>query len=128
MDEVLKELDNRGIKTCIVSGSAQQKIDRIIKQFDIPIPKELRFGRYALGRWHPKLKPDPQPFLNAAEKMGVKPEDVIALGNLDIDIIGAKNAGIKSAACTWGAEQITSLLTTEPDYIFERPEDLLKKI
>lgn len=128
MDEVLKELDNRGIKTCIVSGSAAQKIDRIVKHFNIPIPKELRFGRYALGRWHPKLKPDPQPFFHAIEMMGVKPEDVIALGNLDIDIIGAKNAGIKSAACTWGAEHITSLLASQPDYIFERPKDLLKKL
>lgn len=128
MDKVLKELEARGVKICIVSGSAKQKMDRIIKYFNLPIPKELRFGRYALGRWQPKLKPDPQPFLNAIEKMGVKPGDVIALGNQDIDIQGANRAGIKSAACTWGAEHITSLLTSHPDYIFERPEDLLKKL
>ena len=128
MDKVLKELEARGVKICIVSGSAKQKIDRIIKYFNLPIPKELRFGRYALGRWQPKLKPDPQPFLNAIEKMGVKPGEVIALGNQDIDIQGANRAGIKSAACTWGAEHITSLLTSHPDYIFERPEDLLRKI
>ena len=128
MDKVLKELEARGVKICIVSGSAKQKMDRIIKYFNLPIPKELRFGRYALGRWQPKLKPDPQPFLNAIEKMGVKPGNVIALGNQDIDIQGANRAGIKSAACTWGAEHITSLLTSHPDYIFERPEDLLKKL
>ena len=128
MDKVLKELEARGVKICIVSGSAKQKIDRIIKYFNLPIPKELRFGRYALGRWQPKLKPDPQPFLNAIEKMGVKPGEVIALGNQDIDIQGANRAGINSAACTWGAEHITSLLASHPDYIFERPEDLLKKL
>lgn len=128
MDKVLKELEARGVMICVVSGSAKQKIDRIIKYFNLPIPKELRFGRYALGRWQPKLKPDPQPFLNAIEKMGVKPGEVIALGNQDIDIQGANRAGIKSAACTWGAEHITSLLTSHPDYIFERPEDLLKKL
>ena len=128
MDKVLKELEARGVKICIVSGSAKQKMDRIIKYFNLPIPKELRFGRYALGRWQPKLKPDPQPFLNAIEKMGVKPGEVIALGNQDIDIQGANRAGIKSAACTWGAEHITSLITSHPDYIFERPEDLLKKL
>lgn len=128
MDKVLKELEARGVKICIVSGSAKQKMDRIIKYFNLPIPKELRFGRYALGRWQPKLKPDPQPFLNAIEKMGVKPGNVIALGNQDIDIQGANRAGIKSAACTWGAEHITSLITSHPDYIFERPEDLLKKL
>ena len=72
-DKVLKELEVRGIKTCIVSRSAKQKMDRIIKYFNLPIPKELRFGRYALGRWQPKLKPAPQPFLNGIEKMRVQP-------------------------------------------------------
>lgn len=75
-----------------------------------------------------KTKTDPQPFLNAIEKMGVKLGEVIALGNQYIDIQGTKRADIKSVACTWEAEHITSLLTSHPDYIFERPEDLLRKI
>ena len=128
MDELLKTLTSRGIKCCIVSGSAQQKIDRVVKQFGIPIPKELRFGRYALGRsWKPTIKPSPEPFLNAVEKMGVEPNEVIALGNLDIDIWGAQNAGIKSAACLWGAEpDKETLLKSNPDYVLETPGDLLK--
>jgi putative hydrolase of the HAD superfamily len=45
-----------------------------------------------------RLKPDPRPFLDFADKMGHKPEDILFVGNsYKYDIIGAKKAGMQCA-------------------------------
>jgi putative hydrolase of the HAD superfamily len=44
------------------------------------------------------LKPDPAPFLALAEKMGIKPERLLYVGNnVTYDIAGAKQVGMKAA-------------------------------
>jgi putative hydrolase of the HAD superfamily len=45
-----------------------------------------------------RLKPDPVPFLELAEKMGLKPERILYVGNsVPYDIVGAKKAGMRAA-------------------------------
>jgi putative hydrolase of the HAD superfamily len=45
-----------------------------------------------------RLKPDPAPFLALAERMNIKPERLLYVGNsVTYDIIGAKQVGMKAA-------------------------------
>jgi len=41
-----------------------------------------------------KKKPDPEIFLPAIEKSGLKPSEIVYIGDSDVDIIGAKAAGM----------------------------------
>ncbi|MFC2330022.1 MAG: HAD family hydrolase [Treponema sp.] len=44
------------------------------------------------------LKPDPYPFLETAKRLGVKPEEVLYVGNsIKYDVTGSRRAGMKSA-------------------------------
>lgn len=72
-------------------------------------------------------KPDPTPCLICLEKLGVKPEEAIFVGDSKFDVLCAKNAGVKSVLVGWSIcvsdEQKEGLY--KPDYFIEKPEDLL---
>lgn len=46
-------------------------------------------------------KPDPQPFLLAAQLIGAEPSACLAVGDSPLDIIGAKRAGMTAALAEW---------------------------
>ncbi len=48
------------------------------------------------------------------------------IGDETRDIQAAKKAGIKSIAVTWGFEHPDLLATSHPDYLINKPQDLLK--
>jgi putative hydrolase of the HAD superfamily len=70
-------------------------------------------------------KPSKFPFLKAIERLGVKPENVLFVGDWpERDIKGAKALGMKTAFAKYGSTKKTK--GTGADYEFERIEDLLK--
>ncbi|MGQ9474272.1 MAG: HAD family hydrolase, partial [Candidatus Caldatribacteriaceae bacterium] len=71
-------------------------------------------------------KPAPDSLLVASEKLAVAKEQVIFVGESIYDIQAAKNAGIRFAFAQWGALYPQEILSLNPDYILEKPPDLLK--
>jgi len=70
-------------------------------------------------------KPSKFPFLKAIERLGVKPANVLFVGDWpERDIKGAKALGMKTAFAKYGSTKKTK--GTGADYEFERIEDLLK--
>ncbi len=68
-------------------------------------------------------KPNAQPFLKAIEQLGVKPEEVLHVGDWpERDIAGAKALGLKTAFAKYGA---TKPMTVQADYELGKVEDLL---
>jgi phosphoglycolate phosphatase-like HAD superfamily hydrolase len=59
---------------------------------------------------------------------GFRSDDVIYVGDEVRDIDAAKEAGIKSAAVMWGYNSPKALKQHQPDYIINKPLDLLKII
>lgn len=49
-----------------------------------------------------KQKPDPELILEIIDELNYEKENCIMIGDTDADIIGAKNANIKSVGVTWG--------------------------
>lgn len=47
-------------------------------------------------------KPDPYLTLRVAEALGVRPAECILIGDSDVDILTAKNAGMKHVGVAWG--------------------------
>ena len=77
-------------------------------------------------------KPDPQPINITLEKLGSVPENAIMLGDTLFDLLCAKNAGVKSVLVSWslalGGKTKEELGDAAPDYILEKPSDLLEII
>jgi pyrophosphatase PpaX len=76
-----------------------------------------------------KHKPDGDPLIKAMEKAKVQnKDDVLYVGDSPLDILCAKNAGVKSAAVAWTYSPISELKKAEPDIFIEKPMDLLKYV
>ncbi len=72
------------------------------------------------------LKPDPRPYKVALEKLGLKPGEVIFVGdNPNRDILGAKRLGIRTVLAKYGEWTAASEKSLRPDFEIGSIRDLL---
>jgi len=69
-------------------------------------------------------KPDPAPLLLAAEKLKSSPGEAVYVGDASVDIVAARNAGMDSIACTWGAGTESDLISAAPTVLAASVTDL----
>ena len=67
-------------------------------------------------------KPHPEPLLKCLEKLNLKSEEVIYVGDAYSDYEASKNAHVDFAFAKWGSVETQEIPAT---YIFEQPIDLL---
>ncbi|WP_309493367.1 HAD-IIIA family hydrolase [Candidatus Hecatella orcuttiae] len=76
-------------------------------------------------------KPDPRIFQIALERLGVKPEEAVMVGNrVDADVVGAKRAGMRSILFKWNNRYPDSIDSEEkkPDFTVRSLDEVLKII
>jgi len=96
---------------------------------------ELAFARLPLGHLFDTVvggdetqrhKPDPEPLLLAAGRMGVEPAETAYVGDSPFDMRAARAAGMRAIAVTWGRIHDRTRLEAEaPDAIVDTAEELL---
>jgi pyrophosphatase PpaX len=99
---------------------------------------ELAFARVPLGHLFETVvggdeterhKPDPEPLLLAATRMGADPGETAYVGDSPFDMRAAKAAGMQAVAVTWGRIHDRSVLEREePDAIVDSAEELLEHL
>jgi phosphoglycolate phosphatase len=67
-------------------------------------------------------KPDPEGLNALIREAGVTPEETLMIGDSDIDILTARNAGVWSLGCSFGLAPHT-LVLTPPDCVVDSPAD-----
>lgn len=119
--DLLSGIDGK-IPQAIVSSKTR-------KQYDIDM-NQNQMSRYfnTLVLFEDTLvhKPDPEPILKCIEKLYLKPEDVLYVGDALADFNGAKNAKVDFAFASWCGIEFEEL----KDYplTFPHPHDLLAYI
>ena len=71
-----------------------------------------------------KVKPDPDGILKILSEMDAEKNRTFMIGDTEMDILAAKNAGVKSVAVTWGNRTREFLEKYQPDYIVNSPVEL----
>lgn len=71
-------------------------------------------------------KPAPDSIFLALERLGEKPEHAVMIGDSTFDLRCGNAAGVRTAACKYGAGKVEDLLAEAPHYIFDTPADLLE--
>ena len=98
-DGVLKLLDQlkERVKTGIVTSSPRTYAIRVIDYHGLNIP--------LLTAYHDtqKHKPHADPILDGISKLGLKPHEVISIGDEEKDIIATNKAGAISVLVAWGS-------------------------
>jgi beta-phosphoglucomutase family hydrolase len=80
------------IPFAVVSGSTRDSVTRSLNTLGILD----RFETLVCAGDYTKSKPDPEPFLIAAERLGVKPEDCLVFEDTEMGIQAATAAGMAS--------------------------------
>jgi HAD superfamily hydrolase (TIGR01509 family) len=105
--EVLEhiELSHGHIPFAVVSGSTRESVTASLTTLGILD----RFETLVCAGDYERSKPDPQPFLIAAERLGVAPEDCLVFEDTDMGIQAATAAGMASVKVLqpWEREKVS---------------------
>jgi phosphoglycolate phosphatase len=119
--ELLDELRARGIQLAILSN----KPDRFLRMM---IDQMFPAGAFAMVQGKTdqfSTKPDPASLLYVLEELKTSPADTLYIGDSNVDIYTAHNAGVKAAGVTWGFRDKRELETAGADYIVGSPLEIL---
>jgi len=117
VNELIAELDRRGIKWGIITNKPMRFTDKLV-------PK---LGFVIRGDTCGESKPSVKPMLYACEQIQTDPQHALYVGDAERDIQAGRNAGMKTVLAEWGyiaPEDLTE--TWQPDYRIASPLDLLK--
>ena len=103
--EVLKSLENQGLPMAVVSSSSHSWVDGWLEKLDL-----LKFFTEVICKGDaPRIKPAPDLFLTAAEKLGVAPNECVVIEDSLNGLIAGKQAGMQ----VW---VVPNLVTAELDF------------
>lgn len=120
--DALDALKAGGIKLAVASNKTQVFTEKIVTHF---FGKD-RFDVILGGSSTRPHKPSPEILLEVMALCHAKPEQTIMIGDSDVDILTAKNAGIDSIGCTWGFRGKAELAKAGAVYLAESPSDFTK--
>jgi phosphoglycolate phosphatase len=80
------------------------------------------FFRIYGGNSFATKKPDPEGLLALLKEAGVSAQETLMIGDSDVDILTARNAGVWSMGCSYGLAPHT-LVAVPPDCVVESPAD-----
>ena len=123
IDEILCTLKQNGVKLAVCTNKEEGMAKAVVKSlfgdlFDIVIGNSDRFP----------LKPAPDSSIHIMESLGVKREEILFIGDSDVDIITAKNAGVMSVGVTWGFRSKEELVENGCNSVAEQPYDIIRII
>jgi len=125
MERVLVRLRDGGRRLGVVTAKRRATV-------------ELAFARLPLGHLFETVvggdeterhKPDPEPLLLAAKRMGADPAETVYVGDSPFDMRAAKAAGMHAVGVTWGRIHDRARLEAEdPDAVVDTAEELLERL
>lgn len=122
IDKMLAELVKRRIPLCICSNKDDAFVKKTVRRFFPDVPFIETLGQ----REDVPLKPDVTGAMFLADTMGVRPQDVVFIGDTRVDMHTANNAGMFAVGVSWGFRPKEELLEHGARLVIDAPEELLR--
>jgi phosphoglycolate phosphatase len=119
MDVVLDHF--RDVKKAVVTNKLQEYTDRLLKGLGVMDRFDLVLG----GAESLRLKPEPDMLHEVIEKLKVRPDRAVMIGDSANDVAAAHAAGIRACAVGYGLGDAEELHRSGPDWTIKRPEELI---
>ncbi|MDO4902761.1 MAG: HAD-IA family hydrolase [Limosilactobacillus sp.] len=124
LDQIPEALDALskvpGNRLAVATSKLRDEYEYFEKQYDFAKHFEVAIASEDTE----KHKPSPDPILAALDRMGVKPENAVYVGDTINDLLAAKAAGVKFAGANYGSVNPSEI--KDADYLLDSPMDLLK--
>ena len=121
ISELLKTLQQQGIMIAVASNKYQAATRKLIAHY---FP-EINFVEVLGQREGIPAKPDPSIINEIMTKAGGKQEDILYVGDSNVDMQTAHHAGVTAIGVAWGFRPRTELEALHPAHIIEKAEELL---
>ncbi|MDP4152378.1 MAG: HAD-IIIA family hydrolase [Bacillota bacterium] len=122
--ELTEKLKSQGLMLAVLSNKADEFAKGIIDEFFAANSFSVVLGTTAEF----KPKPDPSSLLHIMKTLSVSPQETLYVGDSNIDIFTAHNAGVKAVGAEWGFRGRSELIEAGADFLAEKPVDILKVI
>lgn len=110
-----------GIKIAVLSNKDNLYTQNIVNALDVGKNVDVAYG-FREGIPH---KPSPEGVIDIMNKLGLRKDETVFVGDSEVDVKTAANAGLASIGVLWGFKGIESFVETKPDYLIEKPMDLI---
>lgn len=119
--ELLRALTDSGILCCVLSNKPDADTGHVVAHYFPDIPFACVRGQ----REGVPVKPDPAAALAIAAGIGVRPEEVLYLGDSEVDMTCARAAGMLPVGACWGFRGARELRESGAAFLAETPGDVL---
>jgi phosphoglycolate phosphatase len=119
LEAIYASRNGRPVKMAVLSNKPVGPSRAIVEALGLG---KYFFQVYGGNSFHTK-KPDPAGVQALLEEAGTKPEETIIIGDSDVDVLTARNAGIYSVGVKYGLAPHT-LEDVEADVMIDKPQEL----
>ena len=120
--EALRELRNRGCQLAVVSNKMMAATQELIRHF-FPDTIAVAIGEHEAEGI--RKKPAPDTVFAALRELGVGQEGAVYVGDSDVDIRTAENAGLPCISVLWGFRDKDFLIKHGAKTLISAPSELL---
>ena len=123
--DILEVLKDKGLHFAVASNKYQEGTQSLVEKF---------FGKYdfvkILGQREGRpIKPDPQIVDEAMEGVpGIRKDEVIYVGDSNVDMETGVNAGVRTIGVTWGFRTREELEAYSPHALIDHPMQIVEFI
>ncbi len=124
MLSALNELRAGGIKLSVLTNKPDEFAGKIIQElFPNGMFCHVQGAKYGVPK-----KPDPAAELEIMRILGEDPAHTVHIGDSDVDVFTAHNAGVACIGCSWGFRSRESLVEAGAEAIADKPAELCEII
>ena len=116
---LMQKLRERGVKLAVISNKQDTAVKPLAEKY-FPGLLEIAVGESTEVR----RKPNPDAVLAALRHIGVEREDAIYVGDTEVDLQTARNAGMECASVDWGFRTREQLVEIGAEHIFDTVQEL----
>ena len=124
MSETLQALKAQGYRLAVVTNKPDPHAKKMLKAL-FP-PDGMIFDRIQGQDPAIPVKPDPAMLDRVRESFGFTREETLYLGDMDVDVQFAANAGVRCVGCGWGYRGEAFLREAGAEIVISRPSALLE--
>lgn len=118
--ELLEKLEEKGIITAVLSNKPDEFVGEILKK----VYPDHNFAQAWGKKPEYNMKPDKQALCAMLAMYDFSAQECIYIGDSDVDVLTAKNAGVKMAGVEWGFRGREELLSAGAPFVAKTAEEL----
>lgn len=118
---LMEHIKKRNVKQAVISNKPDSAVQPLVKEFFDGLLEHAVGESKSVRR-----KPAPDMVLAAADKLGVSVEKCVYIGDSEVDLLTAKNAGMDCIAVSWGFRSVEQLKAAGAEIIVNSTQELEK--